>query len=54
MKAVFETIGFDVDRNKIGDLKEGKTISSTSSFDEVMVPKSIDGFKASADYSFLL
>ena len=51
-KAGFTTIGFDVDKDKIADLKEGKTYIKHIPVEEVKVLKG-NGFRATTNFALL-
>ncbi len=50
VKSGFETVGFDIDKNKIRDLKAGKTYIKHIPAEEVGVLKNSHGFKATTDF----
>jgi UDP-N-acetyl-D-glucosamine dehydrogenase len=53
VKSGFKTTGFDIDKAKVNDLKEGRTYIKHIPLEEVHVLKSSHGFKATTNFTCL-
>ncbi len=53
VKSGFKTTGFDIDKAKVNDLKEGRTYIKHIPVEEVHALKNSHGFKATTNFAFL-